>query len=62
MRKFLASAAVLISSLAFADIVVKPDGSVSCTGECTAIISGGKVVFCQGKVCLEIQRPPKDDK
>lgn len=51
-----------VTSLALADIVAKPDGSVSCTGECTAIVSGGRVTICQGKICLEIQRPKNDSK
>lgn len=62
MKKTLLTALLAVSSLALADIVAKPDGSVTCTGGCTVIISGGTTTFCQGKVCMEIKQPPKDDK
>jgi hypothetical protein len=62
MKKTLLVALLSISSLGFADIVAKPDGSVTCTGGCTVIISGGTTTFCQGKICMEIQKPKPDNK
>lgn len=61
---------VLFSTLAFADIVVKPDGTITCTGGCTGTITGSTITICQGSTCVtmstnpppkQIQKPPKDD-
>ncbi len=54
--KFLATLAVVLgATLAFSDITIKPDGSVSCTGGCTGTVNpNGTITFCQGSVCLVV--------
>lgn len=44
----------LFATMAFADIVVKPDGTVSCTGRCDGVITGGTYTVCQGGTCVTI--------
>jgi len=60
----------VFSTLVFADIVVKPDGTISCTGGCTGTITGTTITMCQGSTCVtmstnpppkQIQKPPKED-
>jgi hypothetical protein len=53
MKSFV-SGVVLFSTLAFADIVVKPDGTVTCTGGCTGTITGTTITMCQGGTCVTI--------
>jgi hypothetical protein len=64
------SVIALFSTLVFADIVVKPDGTITCTGGCTGTITGSTITMCQGSTCVtmstnpppkQIQKPPKDD-
>ena len=52
--KFVISAVALFSTLLFADIVVKPDGTVTCTGGCTGTITGSTITMCQGNTCVTI--------
>lgn len=46
----------LVATAAFSDIVVKPDGSVTCTGGCSGSINPttGTVTVCQGSTCVTI--------
>jgi hypothetical protein len=66
MKRF-AVLLMLLSSPVWADIVGKPDGSVSCSGTkeqpCYGKIGpGGEQMVCQGSLCMEIKRqPPNGD-
>lgn len=59
MKLLVFTAAAIFSTMAFADIIVKSDGTIICEGRCDGIITqpgsgGGTYTICQGNNCVTI--------
>lgn len=54
LTRILGAALGLFATMAFADITIKPDGTISCTGRCDGVVSGGTYTVCQGSTCVSI--------